>query len=79
MLEFLTLVNLVQVFIFIFGALAVSLQSSKDKDFRYWGGWAGLCGQPFWLYSSIIAGTWGIGILAGWYTIAYIQCIRNNK
>ena len=63
--------NLAQIGILIFGCSAVYLVGNPDKRVRRWGYLLGLCGQPFWFWSSYQAGQWGIFALCCWYTFAW--------
>jgi hypothetical protein len=65
-----------QVGIFLTGISSIWLISRKEKWMR-WGYILGLCGQPFWFWSSIIHKQWGILFLAVWYTYAWCQGIYN--
>ncbi len=66
----------IQVFIFLFSSTAIWLVGRKEHWMR-WGYIAGLCSQPFWFYSSWHNEQWGIFALAIWYTLAWLQGIRN--
>ena len=69
---------LAQVGIAMFGATAVFLVCQKDARVRRWGPVCGLIGQPFWVWSSIDAGQWGILALTVLYTYSWCCGIRNN-
>lgn len=67
---------IIQIAITLFSCLSISLLSSK-KFFKY-GFVAGLCGQPFWIYTSWDNGQWGIFLVSLWFTGAHIRGIRNH-
>ena len=62
--------------IFILGALTVYLLMRNDRFSKY-GAVAGLLSQPFWFYSVISDGAWGIFAAAILYTIFYVLGIYN--
>lgn len=57
--------TIAQAVILILGATAIALIPFEGRR-HYWGMWAGLASEPFWLYSSVKAGQWGIVILCFW-------------
>lgn len=65
-----------QVAILIFSCLSILLFSTK-KAYRF-GFVAGLCGQPFWIYSSLCAEQWGIFAVSLWYTFFHIKGIMTH-
>jgi hypothetical protein len=38
----------------------------------------GLCGQPFWIYSSFTGGLWGVFIVSLWFTGNHIRGLINH-
>lgn len=74
-----------QLGIMIFGCASIWLVGRKGPLQR-WGYIAGLCGQPFWIYTAFQADPlqWGILVVVLWYTYAWADGIRihwfaNNK
>ena len=65
-----------QIGILIFGCSAVWLVGRKEH-WRRWGYVMGLCGQPFWFYTTITAEQWGIVLLCCWYTYSWAQGVYN--
>lgn len=70
---------IIQTCILICSAMVAFLVSSKKAHVRKIGFIFGLCGQPFWFWTSINHGQWAITILAVWYTICHARGIRNSK
>lgn len=54
------------------GISAVSLSQSHRFRIRRWASVLGLAGQPFWLYLTIRADLWGMTIVSGAYTFAWL-------
>lgn len=67
---------MIQAFIFILSLVGFFLLSGKTA--RHWGFVVSLCAQPFWLWSSWTSKSWGIGLLAVFYTILNIRGIRHH-
>lgn len=65
-----------QMAILLFGCSAVWLVG-RAEAWRRWGYIAGLCAQPFWLFTSVKHDQWGIAILSLWYTYSWTQGIYN--
>jgi hypothetical protein len=65
-----------QIAIMIFGASAIWLVSRKEKWNR-WGYILGMCGQPFWIYTTIQNEQWGILIMTLVYAYSWAQGIWN--
>lgn len=63
---------LAQLGILILGCSAVWL-IGRPEYWRRWGYILGLCSQPFWIYSSIRGGEWGVLILSFLYTYSWAQ------
>lgn len=68
----------------IFGCSAIWLVGHNEHRIRRWGYVAGLCSQPFWLYTAIEAKQWGIVILSvfygySWGTGFYNHWIKGNS
>lgn len=38
----------------------------------------GLCGQPFWLYTTYVSGQWGMFVVSCWFTVNHIRGLVNN-
>lgn len=67
-----------QISIALFGVLAIFLVGMKERRQRRWGYLLGLCGQPFWFWVTFQAEQWGIFALAFFYTLSWINGLRNN-
>jgi hypothetical protein len=68
--------NIDQIAILIFSCSSIWALSSK----RYFLGFIlGLCGQPFWIYSSLTAGQYGIFLVSLWFTGNHIKGIINHR
>lgn len=65
-----------QVFITIFGSLALWLSQDKRYQWRKWSPVFGMIGQPFWYYSSYIHQQWGIMVLSVIYTFCWLKGIN---
>lgn len=65
-----------QIGIAMFGVIAVWLSQDKNEARRKYGPVFGLCSQPFWFYSSYIAGQWGIFFLSMLYTYSWTKGIK---
>lgn len=65
-----------QIFIFVFGALAIWLVSRTEK-WRRWGYIFGLCGQPFWFWTTVTTEQWGMVALCAFYTYSWGQGVWN--
>lgn len=68
-----------QGFIAIFGLVAMYLLYSDKPNHKYHASWIGLCGQPFWLYSTIVAGQIGMILVTLGFTALYIRGIIKFK
>ena len=66
-----------QIGIGVFGCSAVWLVGRREK-WRRWGYVMGLVGQPFWIYTTIQHGQWGILVLSAWYTYSWAAGLRNH-
>lgn len=66
-----------QVWIVVFGVLAVWFVSRREKWSRM-GFVFGLISQPAWIVTSIINEQYGITALALWYSYSWGQGIYNN-
>lgn len=62
-----------QIMLFISGG-AIWFMTRKEH-WKRWGYIIGICGQPFWLYTSINSKQWGIIILTIFYTYSFAQGI----
>lgn len=66
-----------QIFILLFGCTSIWMIGRKESWSKY-GFIIGLCGQPFWIYESIVNHQWGFLILTVWYIYSWSQGIYNN-
>lgn len=65
-----------QIAIMIFGASAIWFVSRKE-EWKRWGYFLGLLGQPFWIYESYRNEQWGILIMTLFYAYSWTQGIFN--
>jgi len=70
--------NMEQIAIALTGVVAIWLSQDKRERWRKWACIFGLVGQPFWFYSAYTAEQWGIFILCGFYTSAWLKGFRTN-
>lgn len=68
--------DLIQILIFLFSASAIWFVGRRE-NWRRWGYVLGLCGQPFWLYTTFISGQWGMFVLSVWYSYSWGQGVYN--
>ena len=68
---------MIQLMIFLCGATSIWMLNTNR--FRFWGAAIGLLGEPFWLYTSIKNGQWGIVVLCFWYSYAFVQGMWINR
>jgi hypothetical protein len=69
--------NAVQLAIIICSCTSAWFISRKGSSQR-WGFVVGLAGQPFWMWSSLQTGDWGIFLVSCWFTWRHIVGIRNH-
>ena len=67
-----------QISISILGPAAIYLMGSKQERLRMWGGILGMCGEPFWLTTSILHDQWGIILMCFIYAPNYFRAFWNN-
>ena len=67
-----------QVAIAISSIAAIWLTQQSREDWKKYACLFGICGQPFWFYSTYMAEQWGIFALSFFYTYAWIVGIKNN-
>jgi hypothetical protein len=70
--------QIIQWCILILGASAIYLVSRKERECKLHGFAIGLCSQPFWLYETFAQRQWGMFALSVWYTMVWINGIRNH-
>jgi hypothetical protein len=68
-----------QIAIVVFGLTAMHLVASGSRRLRFWGGVVGLCGQPFWVWTTIAHEQYLITGLCVLYAWGWIRTIRNNR
>jgi hypothetical protein len=64
-----------QIGIALFGALAVWLSQERRESYRRWACIFGMLGQPFWLYNSWVAEQWGIFAISILYVVVWMRGI----
>lgn len=67
-----------QIFIAVFGVLAVWLSQQSNAQFQKYACIFGLVSQPFWFYSSWDTQQWGIFALSFFYAFAWAQGFKNH-
>ena len=67
-----------QIAIGIFGLASIWLTNDPRDSWRRWACIAGLCAQPFWIYSSYQAGQWGIFALSFAYAFGWMRGLRHH-
>jgi len=65
-----------QIWMLIFGGLAVFFVSKKNKWMR-WGFIFGVMSQPAWFYTAIRTQQWGMLLLVIFYTLNWFKGIYN--
>lgn len=73
-----TLLALSNIFIVVFGVLAVWLSQSDTEYQRAYSSIFGLLSQPFWFYVSIHTEQWGLVCVCVLYTIGWSKGFYNN-
>lgn len=53
------------------GVTAIFLTQSRHENVRRWACVLGLCAQPFWIWSSVAAGQYGILLMCAFYGAAW--------
>lgn len=66
---------IVQVIIGICGPLALFLSLAGKRS----GLWIGVLSQPFWIYSSIRSGLWGMFIVSIFYLAVWIYQLSKKR
>lgn len=66
-----------QSIIAITGVVAIFLTQSRDKKWQKYACLVGLVGQPFWMMATYQSEQWGMFVLTIFYTLAWLQGIRN--
>lgn len=70
--------NVIQFYIMVSSAMSIYMISKNDEN--SWKGFIlALTAQPFWFYSSYMAGQWGMMLLSIWYTIYNLKGLANFK
>lgn len=65
-----------QIMLFVFGCSAIWLVARKE-DWKRWGYIVGLCGQPFWFYTTITSEQWGMFALTLFYKYSWAMGVYN--
>lgn len=66
-----------QIAIAALGVTSIFLSQSLSPKLRRSACLFGLASQPFWMYSAITAGQWGIFVLTLFYTAAWARGVWN--
>lgn len=70
------LVDFAQFGIALFGVSAIWMSQHNDREIRKWACISGLCAQPFWLYTTVVASQWGIVFMTVFYTLAWWRGVK---
>jgi hypothetical protein len=62
-----------QIGIALTGVTAIFLTQSKHERLRRYACLFGMAGQPFWIWSAVKAGQWGVLALTVLYTVAWAK------
>lgn len=65
-----------QIAILIFSCLSIFLFATPE--YYKWGFIAGLCGQPFWIYSSVKSRQLGVFVVSLWFTANHLRGVLVN-
>lgn len=68
---------MIQLLICVVSGLAIILISFKGWK-RTVGFITGLAGQPLWFYETVSHRQWGMFILSLWFTVSYLNGLRNQ-
>lgn len=68
----------VQVVLFLTGAVAVYLTQQHDEELKRYSSLFGMAGQPFWYYTTLSTGQYGVFLLTIIYTYCWSLGIYNN-
>ena len=69
--------NIIQTAILIFSC--ASIWAFAGTKYKRLGFILGLCGQPFWIYTSFTADQWGVFLVSLWFTGNHIRGILNHS
>lgn len=58
---------------------ASSIYFLSGKRARWVGFVLGLCGQPFWFYTSFVNRQWGVLLLSLWFTFCHARGFVNER
>jgi len=67
-----------QIAIALTGIIAIWLTQQSREEWKKYACLFGICGQPFWVYSTYQAEQWGIFVLTFFYTYSWILGFKNN-
>lgn len=67
-----------QVVIAVCGIGSVFLSQDPSPNRRRYACLVGITAQPFWVYATWTAGQWGLLLLTGFYTAAWLRGIWNH-
>ncbi len=68
-----------QIWICVFGGIAIWLVGQKNIERRKWGYIFGFLSQPAWLITTLLNKQWGIFVIALWYTYSWLQGVYNHS
>ena len=68
--------GLEQIGIAVFGVTAIWLSQDKRPQVQRWACVAGLCAQPFWVWTTVAHAQWGVTALTVLYTWAWAKGVR---
>ena len=70
-------VDLSQIAILIFSS--ASIWAFAGTNHRRLGFVLGLCGQPFWIYTTFTTGQWGMFLVSLWFTGNHVRGLFNYR
>lgn len=76
--EIMSLIELSNICVVIFGVTAIWLSQDKNPLYRKYSSIFGLLSQPFWFYIAIAMQQFGVFIVCVLYCIAWIKGFYNN-
>lgn len=69
--------NITQIAILIFSCS--SIWAFAGTKYKRLGFIFGLCGQPFWIYTTFTAGQWGMFLVSLWFTANHVRGLWNHR
>ena len=70
--------HLIQAIILVCSSASIWGMASKSSKYKRIGFTCGLCGQPFWIYTTFVSGQWGMFLVSLWFTGNHIRGLINH-